>query len=69
MDKYEKTYRDIKVEEFFVTYTTLSLYRMYYSEGDKKALIDQFEADAAKYRFTNYHESKPMSEMIAMWRK
>ena len=69
MEKYEKTYRDIKVEEFFITYTTLSLYRMYYSEEEKIAMIDQFEADAAKYRFTNYHESRPMSEVIASWRK
>jgi hypothetical protein len=69
MEKYEKTYRDIKVEEFFVTYTTLSLYRMYYSEEGKTEMIDKFEADAAKYRFTNYHESKPMSEAIASWRK
>ena len=69
MEKYEKTYRDIKVEEFFVTYTTLSLYRMYYSEEGKTEMIDKFEADAAKYRFTNYHESKPMSEAIASGRK
>jgi hypothetical protein len=69
MEKYEKTYRDIKVEEFFISYTTLSLYRMYYSEEDKAKVIDQFEADAAKYRFTNYHESRPMSEVIAQWRK
>ncbi len=66
-ERYEVLLRKIKIEEMFLRYVNLSLYRDQIT--NKQSYIDAFEADAEKYGFTRYHETKPMSEKIAEWRQ
>ncbi len=67
-EKYEILVRKIKIEEMFVRYVNCSLYLNRMDTESKTAYIDAFETDAKLYGFKNWHESKPMSEKIAIWR-
>ena len=66
---YEAYFRRVKIEHLTVQYINLGLYRTYYSDTDRLALIDEFEHYSKMYGATLYHESKPMADMISMWRK
>ncbi len=67
-ERYEVLYRKIMIENMFVKYVNCSLYRSRFSIEERMAMIDDFELNAKKYGFRNYTESKPMSEIIALWR-
>jgi hypothetical protein len=66
---YEAYFRRVKIEHLTVQYINLGLYRTYYSDTDRLALIDEFEHYSKMYGATLYHEAKPMADMISMWRK
>jgi hypothetical protein len=68
-EKYEAYFRRVKIEHLTVQYINLSLYRSYYSTESKNKMIDDFEKYSKKYGASLYHESKPMSDMIALWRR
>ncbi len=67
-DRYEVLLRKIKIEEMFIQYATLGLYR---DDMKVEAALDYlgaFEADAVKYGFHNWSETKPMAEKLSAWR-
>ncbi len=67
-ERYEVLYRKIMIENMFVKYVNCSLYLSRFSAEEKNAMIDDFEENAKRYGFRNWSESKPMSEVIAIWR-
>lgn len=68
-EQYEIIFRKIKIEEMFICYVNCSLYRGYYSEEEKSAMIDEFEYYARKYDFKNHNETQPMSDLLKLWRE
>ncbi len=67
-ERYEVLYRKIMIENMFIKYVNCSLYLSNLSTEEKTAEIDDFEANAIKYGFKNWSESKPMTEVISNWR-